>query len=277
MVVKFECFFGIIGFWRVKDWFMRSYLFIGLISLFLVVSVGFSQDKVDSDLRAKCVELAATDHISLLKLAIGNYDENIRDYTGTFHKQERIRDKMGKKQVISFKFMEKPFSVAMNWEENAGSANRLLFVEGKNDNLMLVHPTGIMSWVKSAKVDPRGKTALSNNLRPCDVFGFRRNMVEALKIYVKSYENGDLESKSLGIEVVDGREYLTLERVLPDTAGMDYPAAKLLMRFDLEYLLPVGMKSFGWDGKLISDYGFEDLKFNIGLENSDFSPKTNNL
>jgi hypothetical protein len=245
--------------------------------LFLVVSVGFSQDTVDSELRAKFVELAGTDHISMLKMAIQIYDKNIRDYTGTFHKQERIRNKMGKKQVISFKFMEKPFSVAMNWDENAGSANRLLFVEGQNDNLMLVHPTGIMSWIKSVKVDPRGKNALSNNLRPCDVFGFRRNMLEALKIYVKSHENGDLETKSLGIEVVDGREYLMLERVLPDKAGMDYPAAKLLVRLDLEYLLPVGMKSYGWDGKLISEYGFEDLKFNVGLENSDFSPKTNKL
>ena len=193
---------------------MKSCLLSGLITLFLVVSVGFSQDSVDSDLRAKIVDLASKDHISLLKLAIRNYDENISDYTGTFHKRERIRDKMGKKQVISFKFKEKPFSVAMNWDENAGSANLLLFGEGNIDNVMLVHPTGIMSWVKSVKVDPHGKNALSNNLRPCDVFGFRRNMLEALKIYVKSHENGDLESKSLGIEVVDGREYLMLERVL---------------------------------------------------------------
>lgn len=256
---------------------MKSYLFIGLISLFLVVSVGFSEDMVDSDLRDEFVQLAGTDHISMLKMAIANYDENIRDYTGTFHKQERIRGRMGKKQVISFKYREKPFSVAMNWDKNAGSADRLLFVEGNNDNLMLVHPTGILSWIKSVKLDPNGKDALKCNLRPCDVFGFRRNMLEALKIYVKAYENGDLESKSLGVEVVDGREYLTIERILPEKTGMDYPAARLLVRVDLEYLVPVEMKAYGWDGDVISEYGFSDLEFNVGLGNGDFSPKTNKL
>ena len=259
---------------------MKLHLFIALIVTISVVSVGFSQNNEDFaeiNLREKCIELAQNDHISLLKVAIANYDKNIRDYTGKFHKQERIRNKLGKKQVISFKFKEKPFSVAMNWDKNAGSANRLLFVEGSNDNLMLVHPTGIMSWIKSVKLDPRGKDALKSNLRPCDLFGFRRNMVETLKIYERTLKNGDLTFKTQGIEIVDGCKYVTLERILPDKPEEKYPAARLLLRFDLDKLIPVGLKSFDWDGNLISEYGFSDLKFNVGLKNADFSPKTNKL
>ena len=229
----------------------------------------------DNDLKTKIISLAHRDHTALLKLAIKNYTATITDYTGKFHKQERIGKKLGKKQVISFKFREKPFSVAMKWDKNAGSANRLLYIEGQNDNKMLVHPTGLLSLIKSVKLDPRGKQALSCNLRPCDMFGFHRNMLETLKIYEKAAKNGDLTTKCSAIETIDGRDYITLERILPEKK--DYPAAKLLVKFDLDYLLPTSLASYDWQGNLISEYTFTDLKFNTGLTDKDFAQKENKL
>jgi len=232
-----------------------------------------SEPKIYSE--EKIIELAKSDHIALLKLAIDNYRENIADYTGTLYKQERIAGKLGEEQVISFKFKENPFSLYMEWKKNAGPADRLLYVEGCYDNQMIVHPTGLLSWVKSVKRDPRCKAALRSSLYPCDFFGFNRMMTNSVQVYEQAQKNGDLETKYLGPTLIDGRRCIMLERVLPEKK--EYDIGRLIVQVDVEYLLPVAVTSFDWQDNLISRYVYVDLKFNTALSDKQFTPEANKL
>ena len=231
--------------------------------------------KSPDELSRQIVALAENDHIALLEMAVDRYDRTIRNYTGTFTKQERIKGELGPVQVIAFKFRQEPFSLFMEWKENPLGADRMLYVEGQNDDKMLVHPTGLLKWVKCLKLGPNSKQAKKSTLRPCEKFGFRRNMLEALKVYRLAKQNGELTTRSSGPKTIDGREYLILERILPKKKG--YPSGRLVVRLDMEYLLPVQIECYNRKGKLLGRYAFADLKFNTNLTDRDFHPKANNL
>ncbi len=244
---------------------------------FLLAAPVFSElpGKTEMDVPARLTELAKTDHIALLDWAIGRYESTVTDYTATFYKQERINGKLRQTEKIAIVFKENPFSVLMSWEENAGSIDKLLYVEGQNENKMLVHPTGLLSWIKSVKRDPRSKEVQKASRSSCDQFGFYRSMQNLLKIYKQAEKYGDLQISYHGRTKVDDRECVAMERILPPKA--DYPYARLVLEFDVEYLLPTAISCYDWQGRLVSRYWYEDVKFNQGLKLAMFSPKSQGL
>ena len=226
-------------------------------------------------LAERIVELAQGDHIELLEWCQERYQNSVKDYTTRFYKQERLKGKLKKAERVSVQFMEKPFSVLMKWEKNAGRTDKLLFVEGKNDGKMLVHPTGFFSWIKSVKREPWGKDAKKSGLKSCEKFGFYRSMESMLGVYRKAREKGELETKYVGRTEVDERPCVQVERLLPK--GKGYPAARLVVDFDLEYGLPTRVSSYDWEGRLVSQYRYTEVKFNTGLTEDDFTAKASGL
>jgi hypothetical protein len=220
-------------------------------------------------------ELIRNDHIGLFKRAIAKYEENITDYTGTFHKQERIEGKLHDKQVIAFKFKETPYSLLMTWKENPGRADKLLYVKGQYDGKMIIHPTGIMRWKKSLRRDPMGKDVMEENLNPCTEFGLGNAMKRILRDYQLAKDNGDLKAAYLGEKVIDSRPCALIERIFPEKKMYRYK--RLVTAIDREHLVPVHMEATMWNGDLHSRYIFEDLRFNLGLEDKSFTPEANNL
>jgi len=220
-------------------------------------------------------ELVKNDHITLLQACLDSYERNICDYTGTFYKRERVNGKFGKEPVISFKFKETPFSLAMQWCENPGPADKMLYVEGKNENKMLVHPTGLLAWIKSMKVDPENPDAMKSTLYPCTQFGFYRNMKNAVDDYRIAKQQGDLEMKYIGECLVDTRPCWQIERILADRP--QYPITRLVIKIDKQYKVPVFYKGFDACNELQFTYAFTNLAFNVGLTDADFTPQANGL
>lgn len=220
-------------------------------------------------------QMAVNDHIGLLKLAIANYEEIVDDYIGTLHKQERIGGKLGRKQLIDFKFKDKPYSLLMIWKKNPGQTDKLLYVEGQNDGDMIVHPTGLMSGIKTVRRDPVGKEALKESLKPCHSFGSYRTMESMLEIYEFAKSRGDLIARFLEETTVDGRPCLLMERITPDKK--EYPYERLVWALDIEYLVPVYLMALDWGGNLYFEYSFESLIYNVGLSDKKFTAKANDL
>jgi len=223
----------------------------------------------------RVVKLAQTDQIALFNWALEIYQKRVRDYTVTFYKQERIKGKLKKTELIDVMFREKPFSLFMKWEQNAGKIDKLLYVEGQNDNQMLVHPTGLFAGIKSVKKNPRDREIKQTNLSTPDEFGFYRFMKSLVDVYQTAKKNGDLKTKYLGEKMIEGRRCLILERTLPQKK--QYPDARLIMEFDVECLLPVSLSSYDWQGKLIARYSFKNIKFNVKLASNKFNPKTHDM
>ena len=227
------------------------------------------------DFTERITELAQNDHIALLEWACQRYEKHINCYQITLYKQERIRRKLKAVEEVDVRFLEKPFSVFMKWKKNAGRGDKILYVDGAHDGKMIVHPTGLWSWIKSVKKDPRSKDVKRASLKTPDQFGFHRGMTNMLDIYREAKENGDLRINYIGPTKVKGRPCVAMERVLPADKG--YPFARLLIEFDVEYVLPTSITCYDWSGQLMSRYVYGDLRFNTGLTEADFTPAANGL
>ncbi len=219
---------------------------------------------------------AKADYPKLLETMIINYENQIQDYTGTLSKQERVNRKLRKPQTTDFKFRNKPFSIFMKWTKNPGKIDRLLFVKGQNKNKMVVHPTGLISFIKSVERHPGSKEVFKANLRSCDKFGIR-NMLERLKRNCKAAQlNRTLKTTYLGETLVDNRPCIAIEVIVP-RANKSKEFKKMIIKVDLAHRLPVSVKSLDKDGKLLSTYTYTNLKFNTDLTDADFTKKANKL
>ena len=225
--------------------------------------------------RAEVLRLAGADHVGLLEAMLAYYEKNIKDYTGTFYKHERIKGKLRDQQVIAFKFMDEPFSIAMHWKKNAESGDRLVYVKGANDDQMIVHPTGFWSWIKSVKRAPDCEAALKTNLYPCSLFGVGNLLERMLTLHRAVAKDGEIKIAGVGPGLVDDRKCIVVEAKLPESKASD--TRRFVLKIDEEFLLPVEIASYDAKDRLISNYIYKDLKFNVGLKAEQFTAKANKL
>ena len=210
----------------------------------------------------RLIKLAKTDPIELLEWSMSLYTKNVKDYSAVLHKQERIDGELRKPQDIEFWFKEKPYSLYMQWVNNPGAIDRLLYIEGLNDGHMLVHPTGAFSWLKSVKRKPKCPQALETSLRTADEFGFYRAMRSLHKTFSEAGKKQKYKIKYLGPAKVYGRQSVGMEVTIPrknNESGL-----RMFIFFDTEHILPIKYECYNEKGKLKSKYAFSKLKINTG-------------
>ncbi len=270
-------------------------IFVGLLLVVLLCvqvtqSVATHQDDgrklslVDGSTNNTIQELAENDHVKLLEMCLSEFKKRgISSYTCTFVKQEKIRGRLSKEQHIKAKFMAKPFSVAMRWFKNPPTGDVIVYVKGKyrdtsDHSQMIVRPTSVfLQKLTGGSVLrlPDGPDARRNTLRPVTMFGFENSIKSLLNVYRNAEGNGDCTKQFGGFAEVDGRKCIVLVRFLPD--GKKYPAKKTIICIDLEYLLPVRVIGYDWDDKLICNYEYRDVNFDITLQPEDFTPQANGI
>jgi len=231
---------------------------------------------IGSEEQQEVEQLARTNHIKLLKKALENYRDNYRDYTCIFVKQERINGVLKPQQEMSVKFLDEPFSVSMRWIKNAPTADRVLFVKGKYNNMMLIKPKGFLGGlVGVVRRVPNSPDVMANTLKSITDFGFKNTIINLLKTYELAASRHEGVSKFVGYARLDGRKVLVLKRVLPPRK--DYPAKSITWYLDLEYFVPVGIEATDWNNNLIYSYFYKNIKFNVGLTPEDFTPQANGM
>jgi hypothetical protein len=215
-------------------------------------------------------ELARTDHVALLEKCLDHYRQNYHAYTCVFRKQERLDGSLRPEQKVAIRFREEPFSVAMEWLENAPAADRLLYVEDKYNGQMLVRPSFVLARGLTIRKDPEAKDVLKQTLRPVTRFGFKRGLTHLIKVYRHARQSGELEAKFEGYAQLDGRTVLLLKRILPDKP--EYPAPVTEIYVDTEWLVPLCIRAYETDGTLQANYVYQDVTFNPSLSDEDFTP-----
>lgn len=237
-----------------------------------------SDNKDTSNVASDIEKMAKTDHIALLKYCRDNYNKQYGDYTCTFIKQETIRGRLGKEQITTIKFMEKPFSVVMTWTANRPSpADRVIFVDGKYNNKILCRPVGLLGLAGTQIRDPLSDEAKSTSLNPITEFGIIKLTNNLINVYEIAKKNGDLTEEFGGYFTLGDRKCIRIIRYLKENEDRKYPAKKTETYIDLEYIIPVCVKGWDWKDKFSCTYCYKDIVFNAKLKEVDFLPQNNDM
>lgn len=231
---------------------------ISLALLFITATVTetWSQEKID-------LEKWITEAESIL--------ERADNYTAIFHKQERINRKLNEEETIFIKF-KKPFKIYMKWIKDPFNGREALYVTGWNENRIKFHEGGILGVV-NLNLDPTGSLGMKGNRHPITHSGIEYLVKNIKKDLCKGIKAGEFKLKEHGEEIIYGRKTKHVEGIFPKDKSKGYYCYRIIMNLDIENKVPIKVKVFDWDDKLIECYGYEDLKLNAGLTFNDFDPK----
>jgi len=226
---------------------------------------------------AEMDKLAARNPVAFLESCLDRYNREVKGYSQIFQKQERIGKQLEKKEITEIKFRDplsgKPFSVYMRWLEGARLAARVLYVEGENDNKMLVKPVGAFGFlIVSRLVD--GEDARKSGRYTLKEFGLKKGLQRSLYGFKEDQKAGTLHVKYLGkqkIKEAGDRTCWVLKRRYekPDRDGVK----EQTLYIDTQTWLMVGTILKDAEGRLLAEYWFRDIKLNPDFGKDQFTRK----
>jgi hypothetical protein len=219
--------------------------------------------------------LPVPDVLSFLEKCLERYDQQkIQGYKAVLHKQERIGERLQPSEEIEIYNRAKPHSVFMRWLKGERRAAAVLYVEGQNNGMMWVHPSGLAGkLVKVVSLDPEGSDARNAGRYSVKEVGLRESLAQTLKDWKAAKDKGILRVKYLGIRKVveaGNRECYTLQR--KSEPGEDDGILEVTVYIDKETWQPVRTVLKGHDNSLLGDYRFSDIRINAPLKSNQFEP-----
>lgn len=207
--------------------------------------------------------------------------ERIEDYTADMCKQERIGGALSEVQEIELKVAHAPFSVYMKWI-TGDRGRQLIYVDGKNDNQLLVQLGGIPGRIAGLRsLDPQSALAMAESRHPVTKVG-----LVALAKTLLEYQMADLERGSgFKCQLEDGHEFdgrpCFLYVCEYENASVCDVYRKSVVMIDKEHSLPVCVKNYTWGEDVSTDrldeetlvelYSYANLKVKAALEQSAFA------
>lgn len=212
------------------------------------------------------------------------YMENMKDYTVSFHKEERINGDLQEPQTIDMKVQHSPhFAVYMKWR-NGERGRQLLYSDEYEDGCMVVKFGGFKRLLPALKLDPTSTLAMAESRHPATQAGVLGMIRQILK-----YREEDLK-RGTGVSCVrlpdqefdQTKCYVFLLKY--DSADVCDVYRKSILMLDAEHHIPLMVRNFTWaadstnlseeelDKKtLIEDYSFTGLNLSTKLADADFS------
>jgi len=199
----------------------------------------------------------------------------VDDYIAVFEKQERVDGELKPPERFLLKF-KKPFCVYIKWlERGPAYGMELIYVQGRNNDKILVHAGGLADVVMpTIEIDVHGTIAMKGNRHPITECGIGYFLERYSRDFKRADLEGEMEVFCQGVRQIDGRAAEEVEIYLyPHQAGHNYYCYRSVVYFDVENKLPIRMLFYDWENELIESYAYINLKVNTGLTDKDFDPK----
>lgn len=225
-----------------------------------------------------------------LKLArdtLNNVQSNVKDYTCTMIKRERVAGKLGDQEYFYMKVRNRkvadgvtttPFSVYMKFIKPLKTAGReCIYVENHNDGKILAHEVGLRN-LAIFRIDPHGMLAMRGQRYPITDAGVENLVTKLIERGTRDRAQTDVEVKFFKGAKINGRSCTMLQVRHPkQNAKLDFHVAQIFI--DEELGVPIRYAAWTWPrtagGKpeLLEEYTYVNMKLNVGLTDQDFDPK----
>jgi hypothetical protein len=219
--------------------------------------------------------LARTNPLAFLQAALRRYNqENIQGYTLTLQKQENIGGKLNGTEVIDVAFRAKPHSVLFKWVEGSRLAERVLYVEGENDDKMLARPAGALARLVAGDVvgrDVTGADARQSSRSTLDEFGLKKNLQRTIDAWKAARDAGTLNVEYVGVKKLkelNERPAWVLHRT---NKSAEDGVKESWIYIDVDTWFQTGVVQHDENGKLVAAYWFRNVRLNPDFGKEQFT------
>ncbi len=219
-----------------------------------------------------------------------NIRENVRDYTATLVKRERIGDELQEREYMFTKIRNEksvdgqvvtPFAVYLYFlKPDPMKGREVIFVRGQNNNKMIAHERrdSLKGKFGSVWLKPDGPIAMQGNRYPITEIGLETLVVRLIEKGTRDKQNGTPEECQVQFNrnaTINGRVCTMLQVLHPVPRDyFDFHIAQIFI--DDEYNVPVRYAAYSWPSRagggpeLIEEYTYLSLKLNAGCPDADF-------
>jgi hypothetical protein len=233
---------------------------------------------VTLDFKAQPGEHPLAPAIRVCKASIEEMDRNIRDYSCTFVKQERIDGELAERQHILMKVLHEPFSVYMSFLK-PHQGREVVWVAGQNNNQLVVREAGMKRLLGKMNLDPEGALAMSGQKYPITRVGIRNLTASLARQMEEDTKYGECEVTSKA-EKINGRP-ATMVQVIHPIPRRNFRAHVARVFFDEELGIPIHYDAYLWPDQpggrptLDESFTYTNLKINNGFTVRDFDANNN--
>ncbi len=230
-----------------------------------------------AQLRAQTPEHPLVPAIKRAKSALANIDANIKDYTCTLVKRERVDGTLLEPEYMFTKIRHKPFSAYMFFVgPKSKEGQEALYVEGANSGKLIAHAGGrTRRLLPTVKIAPDGRLAMRDNRYPITEGGIRTLCARLIEVAENDVKYGECTVQWFNHAKVDGRKCTCLQVVHPvRRTTFTFNVARIFI--DDELNVPIRYEAYSWPSRaggkpeLIEEYTYTNLKLNQNLTDADF-------
>lgn len=215
--------------------------------------------------------VAADNHRFALLEKVEQSYQSVRDYTAIFQKRERVEGEWRPEETVFLKF-QKPFKVYLRWLAGAHEGREALYVEGANQNKVLIHESDGIARFFTFLLDPAGWRILQESRFPFTEIGVGR-LIERIALGArKRSSKGEMHLVDLGTNTIKGREVFEIEGIIPRDERAEHSFYRSILSIDQGFWLPVRSSIYDSENRLLGTYTYSDLRINVGLGDNDFDP-----
>ena len=202
--------------------------------------------------------------------------EAVKDFEAAFSKRDVINGRVFA-HTMTVKYRAEPFSVYMRFAE-PHEGREVIYVQGENENKLLVHETGLIGLVGTLEIDPLSQQAMSESRHPITNMGMKPLAEGVIKQWENELKYGEIEVKYYPNAKVRGMECKVIESSHPQPRRQ-FPFQKTRLFIDKATNLPVRVEQYGFPTTagqkppLLEEYTYWNVRGNVGLTDRDFDPE----
>jgi hypothetical protein len=211
---------------------------------------------------------AASDPLADLLADARKAHQQLRDYTCTFIKQERVKDKLLPEQTAVMRVRTEPFAVHLKFIAPSALAGQEVCYCASMGGKFRAKSAGWKGRIGFVTLDLNDPRAMEENRHSANEAGFG-NLIEKLNLtYQREKQAGTLKATVAAYQF-NGRPCTRVELMhnAPESAAYCH---RTVAYFDSETHLPVRCEAHLANGELLECYSYQDVRLNEGLTDAHF-------
>ncbi|MEO1495786.1 MAG: DUF1571 domain-containing protein [Planctomycetota bacterium] len=214
--------------------------------------------------------------LRLAKQAVADIRANIRDYSATLTKVERLNGQLGDPQQMEVRIRHQPFSVYTKFI-SPKPGQEALYVANQNNGKLVAIASGWKRSFGKVNLDPDGTMAMAGQRYPITKAGILNLTEELVQIAEGDVKYAECTVSHAAAKIA-GRPATMIEAVHP-VERRNFRFHKAQIFIDNELRMPVAYRAYSWPAQqggepvLEEQYVYTNVKINNGFTDADFSPE----